>query len=108
MKKKIPQTITVEIPVDALREEAVAYMKEVFDQEDIRPDVHPSDDELKNRFNRIIQDRDFIQHVQFQALCTINENIINIFEDHYDDEYIIDVINKSNELDNKEWKQRDA
>ena len=86
MKKKTRQTISVEISVDSLREEAVAYMNDVFEHACIHPDICPSDEQLESDFNRNIQDPDFIRHIQYRALASIKENILNIFEDHYEDE----------------------
>ncbi len=108
MKKKICHTIFVEIPVDNLREEAVAYMNDSFEHANIHPDIWPSDEELESRFNRNIQDPDFIRHVQYRALTTISENILNIFEDHYEGEYIGDLVEKSVDLFDEEQRQRDA
>ncbi len=108
MKKKTCQTISVEIPVDNLREEAVAYMNDAFEHANIHPDIWPSDEELESRFNRNIQDPDFIRHVQYRALTTISENILNIFEDDYEDDYIHDLVKRSVDLFDEELRQHDA
>ena len=108
MKKKTRQTISVEISVDSLREEAVAYMNDVFEHACIHPDICPSDEQLESDFNRNIQDPDFIRHIQYMALASIKENILNIFEDHYEDEYIQDLIERTIDISGKELEQRDA
>lgn len=108
MKKKTRQTISVEISVDSLREEAVAYMNDVFEHACIHPDICPSNEELESRFNKYIQDPHFIEHIRCQSLASINENILNIFEDYYEDDYIQDLVEKSIDISSKELEQRDA
>lgn len=107
MKKKIPETITVEIPVDMLREEAVAYMSDSLNNADIHPDIFPGYEELESRFNKNILNPNFIKHIQARAKDIVILDLNAIFQDHYEEEYIQDLIRKTIALDIKEKEQHE-
>lgn len=103
MKKK---SITIEIPVDMLRKEAVAYMNGIFEA-DIHPDICPSDEELARRFDKNIQDPYFVIHLENIVLDLIFRDS-EIFEDYYENDYIQELIEKSRVLDMKENVEHEA
>ena len=107
MKKKT-LNITLEIPIDALREEAVDYMNGIFECGDYHPDIVPSDEELERRFNKYLQDSNFIRHIRHYAQEKCLQDLYSIFEDYYEEEYLEKLRDKNDALWEKERSGREA
>ena len=101
MKKKT-FNVTIEFPIDDLREEAVAYMNDIFECGDYHPDIVPSDEELERRFDKCLRDSNFIRHIQHYAQEKCLGDLYSIFEDSYEEEYLEKLRDESDALSEKE------
>ena len=90
MKKKTPAYLTLKIPVEDLREHAVAYVFESI--EGCTPEVMPSEEEVIARFDNYIRDHDDLVH----AMETDILNSLDYkFFDGYEEDYIREILKKN-------------
>ena len=89
MKKKTPAYLTLKIPVEDLREHAVAYVFESL--EGCIPEVMPSEEEVIARFDNYIRDHEDLVH----AMETEILDSLHQFFDGYEEEYIHEILKKN-------------
>jgi len=89
MKKKTPAYLTLKIPVEDLREHAVAYVFESI--EGCTPEVMPSEEEVIARFDNYIRDHEDLVH----AMETEILDSLHQFFDGYEEEYIHEILKKN-------------
>ena len=97
MEKKTPQTITVEIPVDMIREVVMDYVHSVLTCSlKVHASVYPTDEVLQQRFEAHMRDPEFVLSIKnclFDNIHVLDE----ILDGGYDDDFFLELNEKSDE-----------